>query len=146
MVLAAAQDGYPLLDLFWTMLILTILAVWVWLLVLILGDLLGRDSSGAMKALWVVGLVVLPYVGVLAYLLTQGRGMVERRREEEDASRSRFERGFRALTSNGHPAGQAVEQVAAAKQLLDTGAITRDEFEALKRKVIGSTEPSGAAP
>jgi hypothetical protein len=145
-VLAAAQNSYPLLGLSLTMLIFTFLAVWVWLLVVIFGDLLRRDSSGAVKALWVVGLVVLPYVGVLGYLLTQGGGLVERRRGEAAASRPRFERDVRTVTSHGHPTGRAVEQVAAAKRLLDTGAITREEFEALKREAIGRIDASGAAP
>lgn len=144
MVRAAAASGFPLLDLSVAMLILVVLVVWCWLLFLILGDLVRRDCSGWAKAAWTVVLVVFPYVGVLAYLVTQGRGMVERRREEETAARTRSEHDARTV-ANGRPAPAPVEQIAAAKQLLDTGAITPEEYELLKQRAIGRSVPGVGA-
>lgn len=86
MTLASVSGGFSLVDLAWLLLLIVVVAVWVWLLVLILGDLFRRDVSGLTKVCWTVALVVLPYVGVLAYLLVEGRGMVERRQRNDGTS------------------------------------------------------------
>jgi hypothetical protein len=83
MALAAATTGYPLLGLFWTMLILFGLAAWFWLLYVVLGDLFGRpELSGWAKAVWTAVLILLPFLGVLAYLVARPGGVGGRRSGE----------------------------------------------------------------
>lgn len=135
------DSGYPLLNLFWTMLILFCFAVWFWLLILIFGDLFRRDMSGWAKAAWTVFLIVLPYLGVLAYLVSQGGGMVERR-QGTAALTPGYEAEVKAAMADGP---RPVDQIASAKRLLDTGAITAEEYEVLKQKVLGRPAPDAAA-
>ena len=83
MAMAATGTGYPLLGLVWTMLILFGLALWFWLLYVVFGDLFGRpDLRRWAKAVWTAVLILLPFLGVLAYLVAQAAGMGERRRRE----------------------------------------------------------------
>jgi uncharacterized membrane protein YcjF (UPF0283 family) len=135
------SSGYPLLNLFWTMLILFCFAVWFWLLILIFSDLFRRDMSGWAKAGWTVFVIVFSYIGVLAYLVTQGREMVERRQGKTALSPGR-DAEMRAAMADG---AQPVDQIAGAKALLDSGAITTEEYEVLKQKVLGHAAPSAAA-
>jgi hypothetical protein len=140
MTLAAAGSGYPLLDLFWTMLLLFGFVLWFWLLIVVFGDLFRRDDiSGWGKAGWTVFMIVLPFLGVLCYLIAQGRSMAERRQEEAAAARARFEHDVRRIAGDGD---RPADQIAKAKQLLDSGTITHEEYELLKRKALGA--PSGS--
>ena len=78
MVITAAQ--YPFLSIFWTMLILVAWVIWIWMVITILVDVFSRhDISGWAKAGWTVFVIILPFVGVLIYLITQGTEMAERR-------------------------------------------------------------------
>lgn len=78
MVIAASQ--YPFLSIFWTMLILVAWVIWIWMVITILVDVFSRhDISGWAKAGWTVFVIILPFVGVLIYLITQGQEMAERR-------------------------------------------------------------------
>jgi Phospholipase_D-nuclease N-terminal len=136
MVLAATTSGYPLFELFWTMFIFFAFVLWIWLLIVVIGDLFRRsDIGGWGKAAWTLFLIVLPYLAVLAYLIVEGRAMGERRRTEAADARARFESDVRTITADGRR-GPA-DEIAAAKQLLDHGDITRDEYEVLKRKALG---------
>jgi hypothetical protein len=136
MVLAETSSGYPLLNLFWTMLIFFGFVLWIWLVIVVFMDLFRRrDIGGWGKAAWTIFLVVLPYIGVLAYLIVEGREMGERRREEAATARTDFESDVRTIAANGRRS--PAEEIAAAKRLLDNGDITRDEYETLKRKALG---------
>jgi hypothetical protein len=78
MVIAATQ--YPFLSIFWTMLILVAWVIWIWMVITILIDVFSRhDLTGWAKAAWTVFVIILPFVGVLIYLITQGSAMAERR-------------------------------------------------------------------
>lgn len=125
---------YPFLDIVGTMLIVFAWVIWFWLLITVFADLFRRhDISGWGKAGWTVLVVVLPYVGVLAYLIAQGRHMAERREAEARASRAAFDEYVREVAAvNGGP----TEQIAKAKELLDAGAIDQAEFEQMKRKAL----------
>lgn len=125
---------YPFLDIVGTMLIVFAWVIWFWLLITVFADLFRRhDISGWGKAGWTVLVVVLPYVGVLAYLIAQGRHMAERREAEARASRAAFDEHVREVAAvNGGP----TEQIARAKELLDAGAIDQAEFEQMKRKAL----------
>ena len=132
MVLAASD--YPLLDVFWTMFIFVGWFIWVWMLIGIFSDLFRRhDVSGWAKAGWTVFVLVLPLVGVLIYLISQGRHMGERRMAEVKASQESFDAYVRSVASS--PDGHAAE-IAKAKELLDSGAISAEEFAQLKAKAL----------
>ena len=130
MVFAA---DYPFLDVFWTMLIFFFWVIWIWILVTVLIDLFRRhDISGWGKALWALFVIVLPYLGVFVYLITQGRKMAERRAEEIRASQASFDDYVRRRRRGRGPS----DQIAKAKELLDSGAIDQAEFDALKQKAL----------
>ena len=125
-------SGYPFLDVMWTMLVFFMWVIWFWLLIVIFTDLFRRDLSGWAKAGWVVFLIILPYLGVLIYLITQSKAMAERRNQEAQAAQSQFDSYVRNVS------GGSAEQIAKGKELLDSGAITPEEYEALKRKALAT--------
>ena len=131
MVFAA---DYPFLDIFWTMLIFFFWVIWIWILVTVLIDVFRRhDIGGWSKALWCVFMILLPYLGVFVYLISQGKGMAERRADEIRASQASFDSYVRDVaTSESSP----TDQIHKAKELLDSGAIDQAEFESLKRKAL----------
>lgn len=131
-----AATDYPLLDLMWTMLVFFGWIIWIWLLITIFSDLFRRqDVGGWGKAGWTVALIVLPFLGVLIYLIGQGSGMSQRRAEEMAVAQSQFEGYVKSVASSDGQA-QAAEQIAKGKQLLDSGAITQAEYQALKEKAL----------
>jgi hypothetical protein len=133
-VLFAAD--YPFLDVFWTMLIFFFWVIWIWILVTVLIDIFRRhDLSGWGKALWTVFMIVLPYLGVFIYLITQGKEMAERRATEVRESQASFDSYVRDVAGSGEGAAPAA-QIAKAKELLDSGAIDQAEFDQLKRKAL----------
>ena len=123
---------YPFMDVFWTIVIFFCWVAWIWVLVLVLMDVFGRDDiSGWGKAGWVVLMLVLPFVGVLVYLVAHGSEIGERRARRFDAE---YEARHRAGASGGGDG--AASQIADAKRLLDSGAITQAEFDQLKAKAL----------
>jgi hypothetical protein len=132
-----AQTDYPLLDLFWTMFLFFGFVVWFWMMFVIFGDIFRRDDIGGWgKAGWTVLIIVLPILGSLVYLIAEGRKMGERRQADVSAARDAYERDVRRITTNGDGGGPTA-QIAEAKRLLDQGAITQAEYEALKSKALG---------
>jgi hypothetical protein len=112
----------------WEMLVVFAFVVWIIIFFHVVFDLFrSKDVSGAGKAGWIILLIILPFLGVLIYLIVRGEGMADRavKTQLEDADRLRI------------ATGQApADQIAQAKQLLDQGAITQDEFDAIKKQVI----------
>jgi len=128
-VLIAAS--YPFLDVLWTMLIIFLWIMFFWILIAILGDIFRRhDISGWSKALWVLFVVFLPFLGILIYLGVNGSGMAER--NVKDARQAQAQTDEYIRTVAGGPAGE----IEKAKQLLDSGAISQAEFDALKQKAL----------
>ena len=124
---------YPFLDILWTMLVFFGWVIWFWLLIIIFGDLFSRhDISGWGKAGWIVLVVVLPYLGVFIYLIAQGGQMAERRAQQSQAAQAQFDDYVKTVAA---PGGAAAE-IDKAKQLLDSGAITQQEFDAIKAKAL----------
>jgi hypothetical protein len=124
---------YPFLDILWTMLVFFGWVIWFWLLITVFGDLFSRhDISGWGKAGWIVLLVVLPYLGVFIYLIAQGAHMAERKAQRSQAARAEFDDYVKTVAA---PGGAAAE-IEKAKQLLDSGAITQPEFDAIKAKAL----------
>jgi len=108
--------------------------VWFWLLMTVVGDLFrDHEVSGTSKALWVVGLLLFPYIGVLAYLIVRGGGMGARAARSMREAQERFDAHVRAVAG---VAPSPAEQVEKAKALLDAGTIDRSEFDRLKAKAL----------
>lgn len=127
---------YPFLDILWTMLVFFGWVIWFWMLIVVLGDVFRRrDVGGWGKAAWTVFVVVLPFIGVLVYLIAQGSGMAERKAEDIRRDRDAFDDYVRSVAP-GDGGGGAAEQIAKAKSLLDAGAIDQVEFEQLKRQAL----------
>lgn len=124
-----AASDYPFLSIFWTMLVFVAWVIWLWILVTVLIDVFARhDISGWGKAAWALFVIVLPYLGVFIYLITQGREMAERR--------SGIRAGGSMPYSEPHQRNGAASEIAKAKELLDSGAIDQAEFQSLKRKAL----------
>ena len=101
MILALNPD-YPILDLFWTMLMVFGLGLFLWTLFVVFRDLFGRDNIGAGgKTLWVVGVLVFPLVGALAYLISQSQAMGERRLQREGATELRMDDYLDSVSAQG---------------------------------------------
>jgi Phospholipase_D-nuclease N-terminal len=133
MVLAA---DYPFMDVFWTMILFFSWVIWIWMMVLILSDVFRRDDiSGWAKAAWVVFMIVLPFVGVLIYLIAHGKGMTERRVKDQQVAQASFDDYVRTVAKDGGSAGSA-DEIERAKQLLESGTIDQGEFERLKAKAL----------
>jgi len=134
MVLAA---DYPLLNVFWSMMIFFLWVLWFWLLITVFIDLFRRDDvSGWMKAVWVVFVIVLPYIGVLVYLIAYGRSMAERRNREVQAAQAQLDDRIRTVASSGGNGAGPAAEIEKANQLLSSGAITQAEFDTLKAKAL----------
>jgi hypothetical protein len=132
MVLAA---DYPFLDILGTMLIFFLWVMWFWILIRVLVDVFRRhDLSGWGKAGWTLMMIVVPFVGVLIYLIAHGQDMGRRDIEAARETRAQFDEHIRAVA--GSPGDGAAAQIAQAKSLLDSGAITPEEFERLKTKAL----------
>lgn len=130
-MLPLAAD-YPLLNIIWTMLVFFGFVLWISLVFRAFGDLFGRDDvSGWGKAGWSLVIVVVPLLGVLIYLLSQGKGMAER----QAAAGKRAEAEFKDYVSSVAGEGSASE-IAKAKELLDSGAIDAAEFDRLKARAL----------
>jgi hypothetical protein len=128
---------YPLLEVFWTLFIFFGLFLWIWLLITVFTDLFRRDDiGGGRKTLWVIFVILVPLLGVLIYLLAQGRSMAERSAKEARVSQAPFDEHVKSVAGSGGPAADD-----RAKQLLDSGAITQAEFDAIKAKALASPAP-----
>ncbi len=124
---------YPFLDLMWTMIIFFAWVMWFALLFRIWVDIFRRDDlSGLGKTAWLIFTIVLPFLGVFIYLITQNDGMTKRNIDQAKAQRAEFDDYVRTTAGSG---GAAAE-IEKAKQLLDSGALTQAEFDAVKQKAL----------
>jgi predicted PurR-regulated permease PerM len=125
--------SYPLLDVFWTILIIFAWIAWFMLLFRVLGDVFSRhDIGGWSKVLWIIFVIALPFLGVFVYLIAESQGMTDRSMESAKANQQQFDDYVRATASSDGPAAE----IESAKQLLDSGAITQDEFDTMKAKAL----------
>jgi hypothetical protein len=128
-VLAAYSFG----DVMWTMLVFFVWILFFWLLFTVFGDLFTRhDISGWAKAGWTIFVIILPFLGIFVYLISQGKHMGERAMARAQSQQSQMDDYVRSVASSG----SATEEIAKGKQLLDSGAITQAEFDALKSKAL----------
>ena len=132
--MTTTADDYPLVDLLWTFVLFFALMIYFWLLITALGDLFRRrDVSGWGKTAWTVFVIVLPLIGSLTYLITQGHAMADRDVQQAAAVKQRTDEHIRSVAA---PDYRGVDEIARGKELLDRGAISQEEFEQLKRRVL----------
>jgi hypothetical protein len=122
------QGGFSFANFLTDVFAVFVFVVWFWLLITVYADVFRRhDISGWGKALWVIVVLVFPYFGVFAYLITQGRGMAERNSLQAQQARDELRRvvGF-----------SAADEIAKLDQLKKSGAITGDEYGRLRAKLV----------
>jgi hypothetical protein len=125
--------SYPFLDVIWTMVIFFVWILWFALLFRVWGDIFRRhDLSGFGKTGWLILTIVLPFLGVFIYLITQNEAMTQRDIDRAQAQQAQFDDYVRSTATSGG----ATAEIEKAKGLLDTGAITQAEFDALKQKAL----------
>jgi len=127
---------YPFLDVLWTMLIFFAWIIWFWLLITVFADVFRRhDTSGFAKVLWIIFVIVIPFLGVFIYLIANHDGMTQRSMKDAQAQRAQMDDYVRSVAGSG---GAAAE-IEKAKGLLDSGAITQAEFDAIKAKALAAS-------
>ena len=116
----------------WTMLVFFAWILFFWLLFAVFGDLFRRDDiSGWGKAAWAIFVVFLPFLGCFVYLISQGHKIGERNMHEAQAAQAQLDSHIKSVAGSG-----SAEQIAKAKELLDSGAITQAEYDQLKAKAL----------
>jgi Short C-terminal domain/Phospholipase_D-nuclease N-terminal len=129
MVIAA---DYPFIDVLWSMIIFFFWVIWIWIVITVLIDVFRRDDIGGWaKAAWVIVVVILPWLGVLIYLIAEHDGMRQRGMKQAQAQQEALDEYVRDAAGGG-----PVAEIAKAKELLDSGGITQEEFEAIKAKAL----------
>ena len=117
----------------WDALVVFAWVIWFWLLISVFADLFRRhDASGWEKATWIVFVILLPYLGVLVYLIVEHKGMAERNTQQQRAAQQQFDQYVQSVATQGDPA----EQIGRAKTLLDNGTISQAEFDRIKQKAL----------
>ena len=135
MLAALLAADYPFLDIFWTMLIFFCWIIWFWLLITIFADIFRRhDTSGFTKVLWIIFVIIVPFLGVFIYLIANHDGMQDRAMAQAQAQQERSDAYVRSVAGSGG----ATAEIERAKGLLDSGAITQAEYDAIKQKALAS--------
>jgi hypothetical protein len=123
---------YPFLDVMWSMLVFFLWIAWFWLLFMVWTDIFRRhDIGGGGKTLWLIFTIVLPFLGVFIYLISNNDEMTKRNLERAQAQRAQFDDYVRDTAGGG-----AAAEIERAKGLLDSGAITQAEFDSIKAKAL----------
>ena len=126
---------YPFLDVFWTMLVFFLWIAWFMLLFRVIGDIFRRhDIGGGGKVLWLIFVIILPFLGVFIYLIVEGNKMGERDIKEARESQAQFDDHVKSVAG---ASGGAAAEIEKAKELLDSGAISQEEYERLKQGALG---------
>jgi len=124
---------YPFLDVLWTLFVIFIWVIWFWLLITVFADVFRRhDISGGKKALWLIFVIIVPFLGVFIYLISQSDEMAERNMKQMEAQQAQMDTYVKSVAGSG---GAAAE-IEKAKELLDSGAISQAEYDAIKTKAL----------
>ena len=122
---------YPFLDVLWTIIVFFAWFAWIWIAITCFIDIFRRhDIGGWGKALWIVFIIVIPFLGVLVYLIAQHDNMRERSLKQAQEQQAAFDKYVKET------AGGSAAEIAKAKELLDAGTITQEEFEAIKARAL----------
>jgi len=124
---------YPILSLIWMMFMFFVFVLWIWLLIAVFIDIFrSSDLGGWAKAFWVLFIVILPFLGVLVYLIARGGKMHERAAEQA----AQQQKAFDAYVKEAASSGSTADELAKLADLKSSGAITDAEFEAQKAKIL----------
>jgi len=124
---------YPFLEVLWTMFVIFAWVIWFWLLITVFADIFRRhDIGGGKKTLWIIFVIILPFLGVFIYLISQSKEMTERNEKQARAQQAQMDDYVKSVAGSG---GSAAE-IEKAKQLLDSGAISQSEYDAIKAKAL----------
>ena len=130
MVLADFGSG----QFFWSLIWFTLFFIWIWLLFIVFGDIFrSKDLSGVAKALWVIFVIVVPYLGVFIYVIARGGKMQEHAVQRAQAQ----DQAMRQYVQNVAPAGGSADEIQKLADLRAAGTITEEEFQAAKAKALG---------
>ncbi len=122
---------YPFLEVLWTMILFFAWLAWIWIAITVFVDIFRRhDMSGWGKAAWVVFVIVVPFLGVLIYLIAQHDGMRERSVKSAQVQQQAFDQYVKDA------AGGSAAEIAKAKELLDSGTISQTEFDRIKQRAL----------
>ena len=124
--------SYPLLGIFWTMLWFFAFFIWIWLLIVVFTDIFrSHDMGGFGKAGWIIFIFILPFLGILVYLIARGKKMAEH--QAQDAAQA--QQDFKAYVQDAAGGGTA-DELSKLAGLRDSGVITDAEFQAQKAKLL----------
>jgi Short C-terminal domain/Phospholipase_D-nuclease N-terminal len=127
--------SYPILDIFLTTLYFFLFIIWIWLLIMVFIDIFrSHDMGGWAKALWVIFIIVMPYLGVLVYLIARGGKMHERAAQQAALQKKAFDQYVQQTA--GTPGESSADQLHKLADLKAQGVLTDDEFEAQKSKIL----------
>jgi hypothetical protein len=128
-------SSYPVLDAFLTMLYFFLFFIWIWLLIMVFFDIFrSHDMGGLAKALWVIFIIILPFLGVFVYLIARGGSMQERRINEVQQQQKAFDSYVRQTA--GSSGDDTATQLTKLADLKSQGVLTNAEFEAQKAKIL----------
>jgi ABC-type multidrug transport system fused ATPase/permease subunit len=132
----AASYQYPILDFFLTMLYFFLFVIWIWLLIMVFMDVFrSHDMGGWAKALWLIFIIVLPFLGVFVYLIARGGKMHERQAQDATSQQKAFDQYVRQTAGAGD---NTADQLSKLADLKSQGVLTDVEFEAQKAKILAS--------
>ena len=127
-----AEADFPFLEFLWAMIVFFAWLAWIWIAITCFIDIFRRhDIGGWHKAAWVVFIIVIPFLGVLVYLIAQHDGMRDRSLEQAKSQQAAMDEYVRQTAGGG-----SADEIAKAKELLDAGTITQAEFDAIKAKAL----------
>ena len=125
---------YPLLSIFWTMLEIFFFIIWIYLLFIVFVDIFrSQDMGGLAKALWIIFVIVLPYLGVFVYLIARGGKMHER----AAAQAQQQQKVFDSYVQQAAGGSSTADQLSKLADLKEKGTITEAEFASEKAKLLG---------
>lgn len=128
----------PILDFFWAMLWFFLFIIWIWLLITIFIDIFrNKESSGWVKALWVIFIIFLPLLGVLIYLIVEG-GDMQKRKLDEAAEMQQAQNEYIRKVAADSGGSSSADELEKLKKLHDQGVLTDDEYAQQKAKVLNS--------
>jgi hypothetical protein len=131
-------SSYPLLDFFWIMLEFFLFFIWIWLLIMVFGDIFrSHDMGGLAKAIWVIFIIIIPFLGVFIYLIARGSSMHERQAKAVQDQQKAFDDYVRQTAATTGAAPSSADQLAKLADLKNQGVLTDAEFEAQKAKILG---------
>jgi hypothetical protein len=126
---------YSFWDVLWWMIAFFAFVIWFWLLITVFADIFRRhDTGGFAKTLWIIFIILLPFLGVFIYLIANHAGMAERNMKSMEAAQEQQAAYIKSVAGSGG----AADEIDKAKKLLDSGAISQAEFDAMKAKALAT--------